>query len=143
MREEEKLQRFLKAQERDYSVALAEIKAGKKKSHWMWYIFPQIAGLGFSDTSKYYALENLEQAQQYLEHPVLGNRLIEISTALLELNSNNATQVFGTPDDLKLRSSMTLFAEVENTNHVFEKVLGKFFEGKKDLRTIEILSNKH
>jgi uncharacterized protein (DUF1810 family) len=101
------LNRFLIAQERDYEIALTEMKNGRKRSHWMWYICPQIAGLGFSETSKFYALK--DHAEAYLLHPVLGRGLIEISKALLELEDNHATRIFGSPDDLKLKSSMTLF----------------------------------
>lgn len=129
--------KFLTAQESDYSVALTEIKSGRKRSHWMWYIFPQIEGLGYSETSKYYALADIQEALQYLQHSILGQRLVEISSTLLHLATNNATEVFGSPDDLKLRSSMTLFAEVPNTSPVFKKVLDKFFDGKKDPRTLE------
>src|SRR5687768_7508760 len=110
------LQRFITAQQNDYPAALAEIKQGRKRSHWMWYIFPQIAGLGFSETSRYYALKNIAEAQEYLNHPILGSRLIEICTVLLKLPTNNATHVFGSPDDLKLRSCITLFAVLQHTN---------------------------
>src|ERR1700709_704106 len=107
---EQDLSRFLTAQEKDYATALAEIKNGRKRSHWMWYIFPQIAGLGFSETSRFYALKDQAEAEAYLQHPVLGSRLIEISKALLEIEDNHATRIFGNPDDLKLKSSMTLFS---------------------------------
>lgn len=137
--EEENLKKFLAAHESEYQLALAEIKNGRKRSHWMWYIFPQIKGLGFSATSKYYSLENLEHARQYLEHPILGKRLIEISTALLELKKSDATKIFGSPDDMKLRSSMTLFAEVPNTDPVFQKVLDRFYKGRKDPLTVELV----
>jgi uncharacterized protein (DUF1810 family) len=133
------LTRFLTAQERDYATALQEIKGGRKRSHWMWYIFPQIAGLGFSETSKFYSLKDQQEAQAYLTHPVLGERLIEISTALLELEDDHATRIFGSPDDLKLKSSMTLFAALPNTNAVFGKVLTKFFNGMADLDTLRLL----
>ena len=132
------LQRFLTAQQTDYPIALAEIKQGHKRSHWIWYIFPQIAGLGFSATSKHYALQNAEEAEAYLNHPILGKRLVEICSELLKLPTNNATQIFGTPDDMKLRSSMTLFAQVENADPVFTKVLLKFFSGY-DPMTLELL----
>jgi uncharacterized protein (DUF1810 family) len=135
----ENLDRFTKAQQRDYSVALAEIKQGRKRSHWMWYIFPQIRGLGFSETSTYYAIKDLEEATQYLQHPVLGKRLVEISKALLENDENNATKIFGTPDDLKLRSSMTLFAAMPNADSVFQLVLDKFFDGKPDSKTLSLI----
>jgi uncharacterized protein (DUF1810 family) len=133
------LNRFLLAQERDYTVAFSEIKNGKKRSHWMWYIFPQIHGLGFSETSKLYAIKNIQEAEDFLNDPVLGKRLIEISNELLKLKTNDARQIFGSPDGLKLHSSMTLFASLKNTDPVFEKVLEKFFDGKKDEKTLAIL----
>src|SRR6476661_4838529 len=102
------LKRFTEAQERDYATALAEIKRGRKRSHWMWYIFPQIAGLGFSQTSKFYAIKDIGEAESYLAHAILGARLIEISNALLEIEGKTANQIFGSPDDAKLKSSMTL-----------------------------------
>src|SRR5690606_6493004 len=136
------LQRFLDAQEKDYAVALPEIKNGRKKSHWIWYIFPQIKGLGFSETSRFYAIKDLQEAEAYLQHPVLGERLIQISNALLELPENDANKIFGSPDDLKLKSSMTLFASIDNKNQVFSKVLDKFFNGERDIKTLQILGFK-
>lgn len=133
------LQRFIKAQEQDYAIALNEIKNGRKRSHWMWYIFPQIAGLGFSETSIYYAISDREEAGRYLHHPVLGPRLLEISGELLSLATNDATAVFGSPDDLKLRSSMTLFSALPDADPVFQAVLDKYFEGIPDSRTLDIL----
>lgn len=141
--DQQDLSRFLTAQERDYATALAEIKDGRKRSHWMWYIFPQIAGLGFSETSKFYSLNSKAEAEAYLNHPVLGKRLIEISTALLELEDNHATRIFGSPDDMKLKSSMTLFAALPNTDEVFGKVLSKFFNGIDDWVTINLLKEAH
>lgn len=136
------LQRFIDAQGHDYATAFNEIKGGRKRSHWMWYIFPQIQGLGFSETSRFYALKNKSEAAAFLHHPVLGSRLIEISNALLKLDSNDAHQIFGSPDDLKLKSSMTLFASLKNTHPVFEAVLDKFFKGGKDEKTLTILANE-
>ncbi|MBE7169250.1 MAG: DUF1810 domain-containing protein [Williamsia sp.] len=133
---QDNLKRFIDAQQTDYATALSEIKNGRKRSHWIWYIFPQIQGLGFSSTSKYYAIQDLEEAKSYLEHPQLGSRLVEISKALLELESNDAYRIFGTPDDLKLKSSMTLFAAVPGTDPVFQQVLEKFFKGVKDENTL-------
>ncbi|SDD99914.1 Uncharacterized protein, DUF1810 family [Mucilaginibacter pineti] len=133
------LQRFLEAQSRDYAFALTEIKAGQKRSHWMWYIFPQIAGLGYSEMSKRFALKDLPEASAYLAHPVLGKRLTEISAVLLSLKSNNATQVMGSPDDMKLRSSMTLFSLVPGAEPVFEAVLKKYFDGNKDQATLQLV----
>ena len=135
------LQRFLDAQEKDYQIALSEIKNGKKQSHWMWYIFPQIAGLGFSETSKFYAIKNTHEAREFLNHSVLGSRLIEICNELLNLETNDAHTIFGAPDDLKLHSSMTLFSSLQNANPIFQKVLDKYFDGKKDSKTLEILKN--
>jgi uncharacterized protein (DUF1810 family) len=133
------LKRFLDAQEDDFERALAEIKRGRKQSHWMWYIFPQIAGLGFSSTSKLYAIKDRAEAELYLAHPVLGARLIEISEALLEIDGKTANQIFGSPDDLKLKSSMTLFASLDDAPPVFQRVLDKYFGDAKDLRTLELL----
>lgn len=134
------LNRFLKAQESDYKIALNEIKSGRKKSHWMWYIFPQYKGLGFSETSKHYAINNRNEALEYLNHPILGARLKEISNELLELNQNNAKLIFGSPDNLKLKSCMTLFATIEEgNNNLFRQVLDRFFKGAIDDKTIEHL----
>ena len=136
------LSRFLKAQENTYKTALLEIKTGRKRSHWMWYIFPQIQGLGFSSTAQYYAIENLEEATEYITHSILGSRLIEISKALLELEENDPRLVMGYPDDLKLRSCMTLFQIAAPDQPVFGKVLDKYFNGKPDERTKEILCHE-
>lgn len=135
----EHLERFKEAHQRDYATALAEIRSGRKKSHWMWYIFPQIAGLGMSYTAQLYAIKDIEEARQYIAHPVLGARLIEISNALLTLDCSDATAVMGYPDDLKLRSCMTLFAQVSD-DPVFDAVLAKFYGGRADARTLELLS---
>lgn len=136
------LKRFLDAQEEDFEIALSEIQNGRKRSHWMWYIFPQIDGLGFSYTSKLYAIKDISEAGDYLQHPVLGKRLIEISEALLEIEDKTAHQIFGDPDDLKLKSSMTLFASLNETNPVFQKVLDKYYDGAKDERTLELIGEK-
>jgi uncharacterized protein (DUF1810 family) len=133
------LKRFLSAQKTDYAIAFSEIKNGKKRSHWMWYIFPQIHGLGFSQTSKFYAIKNIQEAQDFLNDPVLGKRLIDICNELVNLKTNDANKIFGSPDDLKLRSSLTLFSSLNNTDPVFQKVLDKFFDGKKDLKTLKIM----
>ncbi|MEO6329361.1 MAG: DUF1810 domain-containing protein [Ginsengibacter sp.] len=133
------LKRFTDAQESNFPKALNEIKNGRKESHWMWFIFPQIAGLGFSEMAKFYAIKDIHEATLYLEHAVLGNRLIEISKALTEIEKKTANQVFGSPDDLKLRSCMTLFSSLQNTNPVFETVLKKYFNGTKDLRTLALI----
>lgn len=139
MAQETDLQRFLDAQATDYAQALAEVQAGRKRSHWMWYIFPQIQGLGFSSISKHYAIRDLAEAKAYLRHPVLGPRLVEISMTLLGLASSDASRVFGSPDDLKLKSSMTLFAAVPGADTVFEQVLAKFFGGVRDGKTLQLL----
>jgi uncharacterized protein (DUF1810 family) len=139
MPNEPNLQRFLDAQARDYAQALAEITSGRKRSHWMWYIFPQVRGLGFSSTSQHYAIGDLAEAAAYLKHPVLGKRLVEISTALLGLAGSDANRVFGSPDDLKLKSSMTLFAAVPGADTVFGQVLAKYFGGVRDGKTLHLL----
>jgi uncharacterized protein (DUF1810 family) len=133
------LERFIEAQRINYQQALSEIKNGRKQSHWMWYIFPQIAGLGFSETSRFYAIRDLDEATAYFRHEILGTRLVEISEALLQLPTNNAHSIFGSPDNMKLQSSMTLFSLVESTNPVFQAVLDKFFNGKPDQKTIQRL----
>ncbi|WP_247232179.1 DUF1810 domain-containing protein [Telluribacter sp. SYSU D00476] len=133
------LNRFLEAQENVYHDALREIRNGRKQSHWMWFIFPQILGLGQTETSRYYAIKSSGEAAAYLSHPVLGSRLREISEALLSVRNKSALDIMGTPDDLKLRSSMTLFGQVSNDNRVFEQVLDCYFNGEKDGRTIQIL----
>ncbi len=135
------LQRFLSAQQNGYPTALTEIKNGKKQSHWMWFIFPQIQGLGFSETSKFYAIKDMGEAEAFLQHPVLGSRLIEICKALLDLDNTNATQIFGSPDDMKLKSSMTLFGATPNADPVFALVLDKFFRGMKDEKTLRIIAS--
>jgi uncharacterized protein (DUF1810 family) len=139
MTDQYNLQRFLDAQEIKFKNALNEIKNGKKQSHWMWFIFPQIAGLGFSETSKFYEIKDKIQASHYLEHPVLGSRLIEISKALLVIEGKTANQIFGSPDDLKLKSCMTLFSSLQNTNPIFETVLEKYFNGIKDYKTLQLI----
>lgn len=135
------LKRFIDAQESSYPIALNEIKNGKKQSHWMWFIFPQVQGLGLSATSKYYAINDLNEAGEFLQHPILGGRLIQICYELLNLESNDAHKIFGSPDDLKLKSSMTLFSSVHNTDPVFQSVLNKFFKGSKDGKTLQIIEN--
>ena len=136
------LKRFLDAQESDYAIALAEIEGGRKLTHWMWYIFPQVAGLGFSSTSKFYAIKDRNEAQEFLQHPVLGKRLVEISNVLLGIEGKTAHQIFGSPDDVKLKSSMTLFGTLDDANPVFQKVLDKYFGGAKDERTLEKLDRQ-
>ena len=139
------LTRFKKAQELDYDTALAEIRAGEKQSHWMWYIFPQLDGLGFSEISHYYGIKGIEEARAYLADDLLRSHLMEISESLLALESNNATLVMGYPDDLKLKSSMTLFllasghdSKYEKEARVFKAVLEKYFDGEMDAQTVEM-----
>ena len=132
------LNRFISAHERSYDAALREIKSGHKVTHWMWYIFPQIAGLGFSSTAQFYAISSMQEAKDYYAHPVLGKRLVEISEALLALDTSDAGAVMGYPDDLKLRSSMTLFLAASG-DAVFQRVLDKFYSGRPDSKTLRIL----
>ena len=131
--------RFLEAQNQVYLKALSELKEGKKDTHWMWYIFPQLKVLGSSETALFYGINDWNEATTYLQHPVLGQHLIEISLVVLQLEGKTATEIFGTPDDLKLRSCMTLFASVENTHPVFSSVLEKYFNGIADERTVALL----
>jgi uncharacterized protein (DUF1810 family) len=140
--ESESLYRFVEPQAKEYQVALAEIKSGKKRSRWMWYIFPQIAGLGQNIMAKFFAIKDMEEASDYLNDDKLGSRLIEISTELLNLPENNAEQIFGYEDSLKLRSSMTLFSQVKDANPVFQAVLDKYYQGKPDELTLEILTKQ-
>ena len=134
------LDRFVKAQNNEYAAALAEIKSGRKRSHWMWFIFPQYDGLGLSEVSRFYAIKSVDEARAYLDHPILGSRLIEISSALLLIRDKDARNIFGTPDDLKLKSSMTLFASIAEKDSIFEKVLDAYFQGKKDEKTLNLLN---
>ena len=136
------LNRFVQAQEAMYPRALGEIKRGRKQSHWMWYVFPQIDGLGSSSTAKFYAIKSKEEARAYLNHPVLGKRLIECAETLLRLRNKSASEVFGYPDDLKLRSSMTLFATVSDPDSVFHRVLDQYFESGMDQKTLDILEQQ-
>lgn len=132
------LTRFLEAQERDYAIALAEIRTGRKKSHWMWYIFPQVKGLGESLTSCKYAIQSLQEAVDYLNHPILGERLREISRELLLLETRDVGSVFGIIDSLKLKSCMTLFSAIDKSEEkLFQRVLDEFFEGRVDERTLD------
>ena len=133
------LSRFVDAQAGDYETALAEIRRGRKESHWMWYIFPQIDGLGFSPTARHYAIKGIDEARAYLAHPTLGPRLVAICEALLALPDTDAEPIFGWPDVLKLRSSMTLFNAARPEEPVFGRVLAKFYGGEPDRRTLELL----
>jgi uncharacterized protein (DUF1810 family) len=134
------LARFVSAQADDYATALAEVRAGRKRSHWMWYVFPQFAGLGFSATSQRYAIRSEAEARAYLAHPALGPRLAECCEAALAVEGRSATDIFGSPDDVKLRSSATLFAAVSPPGSVFERVLAKFFDGERDPATVRLMA---
>ena len=134
------LTRFVEAQAHNYDLALAEIKSGQKRSHWMWYVFPQFDGLAFSSTSKLYAVKSIDEAKAYLAHPVLGPRLIECAEAVLAIEGQSAWDIFGSPDDLKLHSCATLFAHVSPPGSVFEQVLAKFFDGTPDEKTLHLLN---
>jgi len=135
------IERFIEAQNNTFDKALTEVKNGKKQSHWMWYIFPQIKGLGNSETTNFYAIKDLEEANNYLKHPVLGKRLIQISNILLLSDKDNATEIFGFPDDVKLKSCMTLFASISKADSVFHLVIKKFFNDKPDEKTLNIINN--
>ena len=137
--DERGLDKYVSAQARDYDDALREIRSGRKRSHWIWYIFPQLDGLGYSPTAQYYGIRDLEQAKDYMAHPVLGPRLVEISEALLALPSSDPGAVMGYPDDLKLCSSMTLFELAAPDQPVFGKVLDKFYGGRRDPLTLRLL----
>ena len=139
----DRLERFIEPQEQDYEQALKEIRNGRKVSHWIWYIFPQLRGLGKSYMSDYYGIRDLDEAKAFLQDPYLGKHLQKISEALLNLDNDNATQIMGRPDDMKLKSSMTLFACADQENAVFEKVLEKFYNGHKDGRTLKMLSKEN
>ncbi|MCW2818029.1 MAG: hypothetical protein JWR42_816 [Marmoricola sp.] len=134
------LQRFVSAQDGVHEQALAELRAGRKTSHWMWFVFPQLAGLGSSSMAQRYAIGSLAEARAYLEHPVLGPRLVECAQAVLTHPERTARQVMGTPDDAKLRSSMTLFGLAADEEPVFQRVLDVFFDGEGDSRTVGLLS---
>lgn len=139
---EKDLTRFLKEHDTGYQRALREIKNGKKRSHWMWYIFPQIQGLGRSEMNQYYSIKDLNEAKEYMANEILRNHLIEISQALLQLESNDPREIFGYPDYLKLQSSMTLFGIADPEQTVFKQVLDKFYNGEPDVKTIGKLKKK-
>jgi len=133
------LTRFTRAQDQDYADVLAELRGGQKLTHWMWFIFPQIDGLGNSSTTKYYAIKSIDEARHYLSHPVLGPRLMECAETVLAIRGRSVSEIFGYPDDLKLRSSMTLFACVAGPDSVFDHVLDRYFHGERDGRTLQLL----
>jgi uncharacterized protein (DUF1810 family) len=134
------LTRFLEAQQDVYQQALSEVRAGRKRTHWMWYIFPQLAGLGHSSTAQFYGIKSAEEARAYLAHPVLGPRLIECTEAALEVEGRSAHEIFGSPDDLKLKSCATLFAFVSPQGSPFERLLKKYYAGERDSKTLSLLS---
>jgi uncharacterized protein (DUF1810 family) len=133
------LHRFISAQDSVYDHVLAELRGGRKQTHWMWFVFPQIDGLGHSTTAIFYAIKRIEEAREYLNHPVLGARLAECVDAVLAVEGRSASQIFGHPDDLKLKSSMTLFGDVAGPHSVFMRVLDKYFHGERDSRTLHLL----
>lgn len=134
------LSRFLEAQDWMYQTALNEIKAGKKRSHWMWYVFPQLRGLGSSIMSCKYAIDGIEEARAYLEHPVLSARLKEISSELLKLDIKDPEQIFGHIDSVKLRAFMTLFAYISENGSVFHRVLEQYYNGHMDDLTLKMIN---
>ena len=134
------LNRFVEAQDSVYDDVLTELRNGRKQSHWMWFVFPQIAGLGHSTTSQCYAIKNLDEARQYLEHPVLGRRLLECTELILAIDGRTALEIFGSPDDMKLKSSATLFAHVAEPDSPFVRVLHKYFHNDRDSKTVQLLS---
>jgi len=134
------LERFVQAQTHDFEIALAEITSGRKRSHWMWYIFPQFTGLGFSAMSQRYAIRSIAEAQAYLNHPILGSRLMQCCEALLAINGRSAHEIFGSPDDMKLQSCVTLFASVTPADSMFARLLEQYFSGQQDQKTLDLLS---
>ena len=136
------LQRFLDAQEACYELALAEVRAGRKRTHWMWYVFPQFAGLGSSETARRYAIQSVAEARAYLAHPVLGPRLIECAEAVLAVEGKTAHAIFGSPDDVKLRSCATLFARVAPAGSAFHRVIGAYFGGAFDAATLALCDGR-
>lgn len=134
------LNRFVEAQEVNYPGALAELRAGQKRSHWIWYVFPQMAGLGHSAMSERYAIRSEDEARAYLAHPVLGVRLIECAKAILAIDGRSAREIMGSPDDLKLRSSATLFAQISSEDSVFHQILDKYYSSEPDRITLQLLT---
>lgn len=135
------IDRFLEAQKTSYAIALEEVRSGRKVSHWMWYIFPQLRGLGQSTLAWYYGIEDLEEAKVYLTHPILGQRLREITLAALDLSETDPMKIFGWPDNMKFRSCITLFAQISEDD-LFAQVLDKYFDGQPDSVTMELLKQK-
>ena len=135
------LQRFIDAQESSYIIALLEIKNGKKRSHWMWYIFPQLSELGHSSTAKYYGINSIEEAKAYLNNSILKKHLVEISKELYKLN-DEISDIMGYPDDLKLKSCMTLFSYIDPAIDIFNKIIEKFYNGERDQITLDLLNSQ-
>lgn len=136
------INRFIEAQEDDYQIALKEIRNGRKESHWIWYIFPQLKDLGYSPTAKFFGISNIEEAKAYFDNEILRNRLLEITSELLNLKTTNISEVMGYPDDLKLKSSMTLFY-LSTNNDLFKKVLDKYYDGETDDKTVAVISKNN
>ena len=139
MEDEFLLQRFIQAQSHLYSDVISELKQGHKISHWMWFIFPQVEGLGRTSTAEKYAIKSMGEAKAYIAHPILGNRLRECTELVLEIDGFSANQIFGYPDDLKFNSSITLFKQVAEDNKIFKDATVKYFDGQEDILTINIL----
>jgi uncharacterized protein (DUF1810 family) len=135
------LERFLEAQEEKFDTARSELRRGSKSSHWMWFIFPQVQGLGRSSTAEFYAIKSRGEADAYLAHPVLGSRLLQCAEALLQVHGKSAREIMGFPDDLKLRSSATLFSALSGPGSLFERLLERYFDGQPDEKTLAILSS--
>ncbi|QRN82097.1 DUF1810 domain-containing protein [Chloroflexota bacterium] len=133
------LQRFVTAQEPVYTEVLAELRSGRKRTHWMWFVFPQVTGLGFSPTSRLYAIKSVEEAQAYLKHPLLGSRLRKCVAVLLAGDSSSAFSIFGQPDTMKFQSSLTLFAGISESGSVFEQALNRFFSDERCQKTVAFL----
>ena len=134
------LNRFVRAQNESYEQALSELQRGRKQSHWMWYVFPQLDGLGSSSTSRFYSIKSEDEARAYLDHPVLGPRLAECAEAILAVDGQSATAILGSPDDLNLKSCATLFAHVSPPGSVFERILDTFYGGERDAATLRLLA---
>jgi uncharacterized protein (DUF1810 family) len=135
------LSRFVQAQEQTYDQALSELNLGRKRSHWMWYVFPQLDGLGSSPIAKLYSIKSEDEARAYLKHPTLGPRLVECAKAILSVDGKSAREILGSPDDLKLKSCATLFAQVSPPGSVFERILEKFYDGERDAATLRLLAS--
>jgi uncharacterized protein (DUF1810 family) len=135
------LERFVQAQEEDYEQALSEIRSGRKRSHWMWYIFPQFEGLGYSSTSKRYSVKSVAEARAFLAHPTLGPRLLESAEAVVRVEGRSAVEIFGDPDNMKLRSCATLFASVSPAPSVFHRIIEKYFHGEYDAKTLRLIGD--